>query len=158
MGTTPCLCGWRCGEEEGEELSAPPCTILLLLLTVVGPLVLWVVAFWVLHRLVPLDKKLPKVMEPFALMKGVERWCWLGYTYRGEWKRVKRFGQEARLAESVLAVEFGSSLESEVTESSGRLPPKAAAARYWLPSDGREASALRLLCVCVCVCQCVYKC
>ena len=54
--------------------------------------------------------------------------------------------------ESLLAVEFGSSRESEVTESSGRLPPKAAAARYWLPSDGREASALILLCACgVCV-------
>ena len=57
---------------------------------------------------------------------------------------MKRLGQEARLGS--FAVEFGSSLESEVTESSGRLPPNAVAAKYWLLSDGSEASAWRLLC------------
>lgn len=31
----------------------------------------------VLHRLEPGDKKLPNVMEPFGLMKGVARCCWL---------------------------------------------------------------------------------
>ena len=47
--------------------------------------VLWVLEsseeglfFGMLQRLVPLERKLPKLMEPFALMKGVVRCCWLG--------------------------------------------------------------------------------
>ena len=55
-----------------------------------------------------------------------------------------------------LAEEFGRSRVSEVSESSGRLPPRA---KYWLPRDGIvAASVLRLLyvhgggvCVWVCV-------
>ena len=34
--------------------------------------------FCILQRLLPLDKKLPNEMDPFALMKGVVRCCWLG--------------------------------------------------------------------------------
>lgn len=34
--------------------------------------------FEVLQRLEPLERKLPKVMEPWVLMKGVARWDWLG--------------------------------------------------------------------------------
>ena len=52
-----------------------------------------------------------------------------------------------------LAAELGRSRDSEVRESSGRLPPNA---KYWLPRDGIVAvSALMFLCVCVCVCVCV---
>ena len=32
------------------------------------------------QRLDPLDRKLPKAIEPLALMKGVAKWDWLGYT------------------------------------------------------------------------------
>lgn len=42
-----------------------------------------------------------------------------------------------------LAVELGSRRVREPTDSSGRLPPNAAAARYWFPSDGIAASAFR---------------
>ena len=34
--------------------------------------------FCALHRLEPPERKLPNVMEPLALMKGVVRCCWLG--------------------------------------------------------------------------------
>ena len=37
-----------------------------------------------------------------------------------------------------LVDEFGRRRDREVRESSGRLPPNA---KYWLPSDGSEASA-----------------
>ena len=58
----------------------------LLVMSMLLPLlVLWVLEFsedglllGMLQRLVPLERKLPKLMEPFALMKGVARCCWLG--------------------------------------------------------------------------------
>ena len=34
-----------------------------------------VLLFCMLHRLVPLDKKLPNEIDPFGLMKGVVRCC-----------------------------------------------------------------------------------
>ena len=34
-----------------------------------------VLFFCMLHRLVPLDKKLPNEIDPFGLMKGVVRCC-----------------------------------------------------------------------------------
>ena len=38
--------------------------------------------------------------------------------------------------------ELGKRREREVRESSGRLPPNA---KYWLPSDGREAASAWIL-------------
>ena len=52
-------------------------------------------------------------------------------------------GQEETVGS--LAVELGSRRVREPTDSSGRLPPNAAAARYWFPSDGIAASAFRFL-------------
>jgi hypothetical protein len=46
-----------------------------LLLVIPFPMLLPELVFCMLQRLVPLDKKLPNEIDPFALMKGVVRCC-----------------------------------------------------------------------------------
>jgi len=72
----------------GDRPYAPGLSSTLFSLPVISmllPLVLWLLEsseegllFCILQRLVPLERKLPKLMDPFALMKGVVRCCWLG--------------------------------------------------------------------------------
>lgn len=53
------------------------CAVSALVLTLL-PALPTMGALVVLQRLEPLDKKLPNVMDPWVLMKGVAKCCWLG--------------------------------------------------------------------------------